>query len=353
MSTENPLARIAQELRDGISSPPVSVRDFLSWFGAKRRGYVRVERIRQALTEAKLVTDPDFESAYLDSPLLIRLAPTDSRIERAAGSLSLTGNAPISFSATANLTAVAADPTYRISKLKAANTAPVCVKPDAALAEATTLMMSNNYSQLPVMTSERDVKGLISWDSIGMRLALGRQGSFVRELMDDRPQEIPNDASIFQAIEIVAQHQYVLVRAPDRRVAGIVTASDLSVQFRQLSEPFLLLGEIENHIRRMIGTRFSKEEIAAGRDPEDPRVPPEEVSDLTFGEYVRLLSKPERWARLGLQIDGTTFCKKLDRIREIRNDVMHFDPDGIEPEDLDHLRDFATFLRRLHTLGLP
>jgi CBS domain-containing protein len=354
MIEDNPLFRIAQEIQQGASPPPVGVRDFLSWFGVKRRGYVIVEKIRKALSEARIETDPDFESAYLDSSLALRIkAPSDTRIEPPSGSLSLTGHAVGISSATASLTVVTSDPTYRISKLKAANTPPVSVKPDASVTEATTLMLTNNFSQLPVMTNERDVKGLISWTSIGTRLSLGQRGELVRELMDTATQEILNDASIFQAIDIVAQNQYVLVRAPDRRIVGIVTATDLSVQFQQLSEPFLLLGEIENHIRRMIGTRFSKEELASQRDPADSRTPPDTVNDLTLGEYVWLLSNDERWNRLSLQIDRRTFCAQLDRIRTIRNEVMHFDPDGIDAEDLDHLRDFVRFLRRLHSLGVP
>ena len=49
------------------------------------------------------------------------------------------------------------DPTYWIGKLEAANHALVSVKPDAQLSEAITMMLSHDYSQLPVMTNERDV----------------------------------------------------------------------------------------------------------------------------------------------------------------------------------------------------
>jgi hypothetical protein len=34
----------------------------------------------------------------------------------------------------------------------------------------------------------------------------------------------------------------------------------------------------------------------------------------------------------------------LKRVVRIRNDVMHFDPDGISPEELHTLREFARFL---------
>jgi hypothetical protein len=73
----------------------------------------------------------------------------------------------------------------------------------------------------------------------------------------------------------------------------------------------------------------------------------------TFGEYIRLLENPDRWATLKLSIDRATFCKSLDGARTIRDDVMHFDPDGVRPSDLDRLRDFTRFLQRLQGVGIP
>ena len=77
----------------------------------------------------------------------------------------------------------------------------------------------------------------------------------------------------------------------------------------------------------------------------------EGTADLTFGDYLRLLEKPERWCQLGLLIDRVTFTKHLDAVREIRNDVMHFDPDGLEPEHEATLKDLARFFRNLVRMG--
>jgi hypothetical protein len=225
------------------------------------------------------------------------------------------------------------------------------VAPDATVQEAVTAMLSNDFSQLPVMTGEREVKGMISWTSIGTRLALGKNGTYARELMDAH-HEIRADASLFQAIPIIIQHQYVLIRGVDNRITGIVTASDLSLQFQQLAEPFLLLGEIENHIRRILANKFSALELAAARDPGDTERVVTEVADLTFGEYIRLLENPEHWKKLNLSIDREIFIKQLDRAREIRNDVMHFDPDPVPPDDLKCLRDLVQFFQRLQGVGV-
>ena len=131
-------------------------------------------------------------------------------------------------------------------------------------------------------------------------------------------------------------------------IAKIIGSAGSIVPCR-ITEPFLVLSEVENLVRNMIGDKFTPTELAEVRDPEDGRAVAN-VADLTFGEYVRLLEAPARWARLGLEIDRTLFCREVNRVRVIRNNVMHFDPDGIAPEDLITLRRFAQFLKRLEQL---
>jgi len=244
-----------------------------------------------------------------------------------------------------------ADPIYRISRLASSARKPLSVSPDTKLEEAVTHMLTNDFSQLPVMIGGRDVKGVITWTSIGSRLAMGKNCSVARELIDQH-QEIRSDASFFSAIGIIAEHHYVLVRGHDQKITGIVTASDLSLQFRQLAEPFLLLGEIENHVRRVISQRFNHAELVSAKDPTDTKRVVTSVSDLTYGEYIKLLENPERWDKLNITVDRKTCLEKFESVRRIRNDVMHFDPDGIPEKDLITLREFARFLQRLQIIDV-
>jgi CBS domain-containing protein len=330
--------------------PPITVRAFLRWFWfSQRRGRWIVSYIRSRLAEAGLKTVPDFESTYLDAEITFELEPETNTSPATLGEVA---EAAVVTDAAEVIVPVPtfADPTYRISKLAAANRRPIWVRPDSSLTEAITLMMANDFSQLPVMVTERDVKGTVSWSSIGTRLALRQSAKWAREAMDPHA-EIGSDASLFTAIPVIVEHGYALVRGPDKRIVGIITTSDLSLQFQQLSEPFLLLGEIENHIRRIIDARFTPEELAAAKDPADGARSVESASDLTFGEYRRLLEDPLRWSALGLELDRAVFVQLLDKVRETRNDVMHFDPDGIEDQALGVLRDFVKFLRTLQTVG--
>ena len=117
-----------------------------------------------------------------------------------------------------------------------------------------------------------------------------------------------------------------------------MTTADISDQFRVMSEPFLLLGEIENHIRRIVANKYPIEVLQGARDPADQSRPINAVSDLTFGEYIRLLENPDNWTLLAIPLDRGRFVEQLARVREIRNDVMHFDPDAEVEDDLKLLR---------------
>ncbi len=320
------LKTIADELlTKGVVPPTETVRSLLRWFRAERRGDNILTTIRRTLAEVGLETDPDFEyAAAIDQEISFRVAGTSS----------------------------GPDATYRIGRLESANRKPLSIARDAILTEATTLMLLNDYSQLPVMTTDREVKGVISWKSIGSHLSMGKTCKLVRECMSQSVEVISSDVSLFSAIDVIVKNDFVLVRANDKSICGIVTASDLSSQFRQLAEPFLLIGEIESHVRRLIHGKFRVQELQKVDDSGDASRSIDGVEDLTFGEYVRLLENENRWSKLNLKgVHRCQFVKGLDRVREIRNNVMHFDPDGLGEDDLKTLRDFTRFLRSLRELS--
>jgi CBS domain-containing protein len=374
----NRLEQIASGLKNGEGVEPITVRELLRWFGAKRRGVRVTHSIGHALEAKDLRTEPYFEDAFLDGLIEFRLGrahryKTFSEIFNIAEMLdreelsspsdeeehgtAVTSHGPLD--ASANVIAfpgresiprdlaLITDPTFRVGRLPAANIRPTCVAPNSSIPETTTKMLLNGFSQLPVMNGERDVKGAISWRSIGVRRELGLSASEVRECMET-PRIISADTSLLDAIGEIVRHEYVLVRAQNNSISGIVTTSDLSMQFRELSEPFLLLREIENHIRNLIlKGKFEAQELRNASEGKDRGRPVNDVFDLNFGEYIRLLEQKELWSKTQLPLDRTVFIERLENIREIRNDVMHFDPDGITEEDLEILRKFTVFLQKL------
>lgn len=339
---------IRDTLADGRSVNPVTVREFLSWFDAHRRGVAIVSRIREVLEEESIVTIPDFEEPWIDGLIAFHLMGVVEATGTATGNL--TAEAVASVDQPTEIVEVEGvwehrEAGYRLSRFAAANKAVISVGPETTLNEAVTVMMLNDFGQLPVMIGERDVKGVVTWAEIAARSVLGKLGQRVADCMID-PIILDETASIFEAIQAVVAKDFVLVRDRHRRIAGIVTAADLSVQFRALSEPFLLLSEIETHVRNIIGQTFTIQELVAARDAGSTHEI-HSVADLTFGEYVYLLQKEANWTRLGVKLDRHAFCRQLDRVRNIRNQVMHFDPDGLEANDLQILQEFSSFLKRL------
>ncbi len=339
------LKQAADALRNGQATT-TTIRSFLRWFGHEKRGWRVVGKIRRALNEVELATVPDFEFAWIDGQIsFARESKEEPKPEVPAmeySSNSVEVPKPVTL-----VGGAIEDPTYRVGKLEAANTPPISIKPDATLQEAVTIMLKEDFSQLPVMTSERDVKGVISWRTIAIRQALGKQCQVVRDCMEADIEIVDVDVSLFRVIGLIANKDFVLVRDKERKISGILTAADLGESFYQLGRPFLLLSEIENHIRGIIDGKFTMSELSEVRNPTDSEREISDVSDMTFGEYVRLLQNPDRWGKIGLNIDRTTFIKNLERVNAIRNDVMHFDPDGIGKDDLEELRKTAKFVQEL------
>ena len=285
--------------------------------------------IRNKMEELGLRTVPDFERLWIDANISIELVPAEGTESQASSD----------------------DPAVRIGMLEAANKKPVSIAPDKPITEATTVMLMNDYSQLPAMTSEREVKGVISWQSIGSRLALGKkQCNLVGECMDPA-KEIDFNAPLVDATKGILEHQYVLVRGKTREITGIVTSSDIAGQFMELAGSFFVIGEIEGYLRLIVKGEFTTDELNEASLNQDNKQSIAGPADLTFGAYCQLLGKQELWERLGLKIDRGEFVKRLDIVRGIRNDVMHFDPDGLAPEDVKTLNDLARFFRDLVGMG--
>lgn len=318
------LREVADRIHETGEPHRETVRTLLSWFDQQRRGRWVVARIRRGLREAELITVPDFDTAYIGSYVEFRSA----RVARAGGE---EGDR---------------DPVVRIRMLAAANRPPVAVARDQPIAEAVTRMLLNDYSQLPVMPNERDVHGMISWRSLGRARALNRDCELVQDCIELHT-EVRADEPLLSAIDAIVRHEVVLVRGAERRITGIVTTTDLSLQFHEMAEPFLLVGEIENHLRLLIDGKFTAEQLRSARDPTDNTRTVESVDDLSFGEYVWLLQNPEHWTRLDISLDGGPIMERLERVRQIRNDVMHFSPDGVSAEDIEFLRDTVGFFQLL------
>ena len=336
------------------------IKTLLSWFEKKGRGKHVVETIQEALNEAGLITRPKFTSGGVHDYIEFMTVPgtgdgptAQCTDEPATGDENEADDEDRSESSDESdgrdrPASRAAASKFRIGMLEAANRPKgvLTIARDKTVEEAATLMMTHRYSQLPVTQNMRRIYGMISWRSMGRARARGDACEHVRDCLEP-VRILDQDNPFFEAVDTITEEEVVLIRGTDRTITGIVTTADLSREYHEMAAPFLLLEEVEDRIRILIGRNLSAAEIRRVKDPADDRREIEDVDDLTFGDYVRLLESPENWEKLRLGIDRKLFVKLLNDVREVRNDVMHFRPDSSEPEDLDKVRMLRSLLEQL------
>ena len=240
------------------------------------------------------------------------------------------------------------DPQNQIGRLDAANNPPIYVAPDASLEQVLTpIMLNNDFSQVPLISGTRDLRGIVTWKTIGRRLARSREPIKTAMECKETAEFVAYNYPLLDAISKIVAHDYVLIQAQDKTFCGIVTASDLAKELGLLAGPFLLIGEIERGLRSYLTGKFTLDELVAVKAPGDDKRAIQSISNLTFGEYVRLIENKENWIKLGLQLDRVSVVQKFREILDIRNRVMHFDPKSLKDADLNALRATAQLLKDL------
>jgi predicted transcriptional regulator len=359
------LAAVIKRVEAG-EKPTVTVRALLGWFGKQRRGSWINTQIRDALEKNKITTEPNFEDIWVDAnvqfvPIQAQAASPPSAGVTAsgvaqAGGITSTGAVTVQARGIPSpngspaadeqaLRTATGEPNVKVGHLEAANRQVISIARDELISQAATIMMMRNYSQLPVMNG-RTVVGMISWRSIGESNTVGKQSKYVRDALDKNFKVMKLGDSFHSLVDAIVQYDAVLVEDSERKIGGIVTAEDIALHFKKLSEPFLLIGEIEKTLRQILGN-LEISELQAGKDPNDTSRVIVDADRLSFGEAVRLMENPSRWSKLGLNVERDVVIGRLKEINELRNDVMHFDPDDLDSESLNTLRQMSKFLQRL------
>jgi hypothetical protein len=150
-----------------------------------------------------------------------------------------------------------------------------------------------------------------------------------------------HNEDLFEVARKVQQDGCVLVRGRDGRLRGPLGLLDLAEIFGEQLEPFVLAGEVERTLRDAVEALLP-EAAAAMREQ---RPTPVHNAPLGLGECQAILQEPARWEGLGLPMDRGQFIAELNNVRGIRNDLVHFNPDGVDAAGVRRLRAFAVALR--------
>jgi len=339
------------ELR-ALGGRTLTVSELLKLFGVRTRDDQTVLRITQALKDAGLSTDPDFASCRLRQEFRVvalesasGTAP-DSAVEEEDDGLPW-GALP--------------QQPFTIGDIPAARRGVECIAPGDKLTLAMYLMQTKNYSQVPVLEGDSTLKGVVTWRSIAMAFAV-RKDLELDNVIEPNPPVAQTYQEFFSLLDTIREYGYVLVRENDGTITGIVTAADITERFDDTARPFFLVGEIEYRLRKCLGPKIDPEAVKAVQTHEKTG----RVTDLTFGDYVKLLDGDQRnkhghrkeamcaaadrnWKALGWEgaVDRKEFVRQLDQVRRIRNKIAHFDPEPLPHAKTEELRQFVALLRQL------
>jgi len=312
----------------------LTVRELLSFWDAKRRGYWIVETIKADLEKYGLASEPSFEQAWIDDP--IKLVHARSGKEPETGLVEPRQTIGMDATPAAGL---------RVRHLQCANREVASVPPDSSLSVAQALMLKDDYSQLAVTSGPRTLRGAVSWKSIAQARLRDPQCSLRDTIVPAVPVTLEDE--LLPLIPMIVEKEFLFVVKQDNTLSGIITMADLSLEYNRLARPFFLIGEIERRLRRVIGEIFPLELIRSIRNPSDGDRPINSADDLTFGEYRRLLERPENWDKLNWNVDRRVFIEALEAIRLVRNDVMHFSPDPVDDTQLTVMSNFIRMVKVL------
>jgi predicted transcriptional regulator len=325
--------RAARTQADEGAAVSITVRDLIARWGAKGRGHRLNQRIEAELANHGLVTSPNFRKVTLDASVSLITVPGEDN-ERAE-----TTTAPGVIEEADEL-----DVGLTVGNLPSALGGVVSVPPTAAFDEAITQMLLNDYSQLAVLSGPHTVRGAVTWKSIA-KVRHAKPGAILSDAIV-HAREVRYDQELIDVLPVLTEDDFVLVRDEKHAVAGIVTTADVAMAYGELATPFFFLGELDQLLRWIIAHAIPIEDVIKCCDPDGTREI-RSFDDLTFGDYQRIFESPSNWMNIGWPLHRPTFVKRLDEIREIRNDVMHFNPDPLPPGAVDKLHRFLKLLREV------
>ncbi|MEU3602047.1 CBS domain-containing protein [Streptomyces sp. NPDC006798] len=321
----------------GLEGTTLTIRSLLSLWGYRIRDHASVPQIRLDLANAGLHTVPDFAAGSRDDEVAI--VPIGHQRGPAADT-GETDDAPEQDPADESEEAVGVFPqtAMRVHDLPCAHRV-VSITPDEPLSAAMGRMAEHGYSQLPVIDASGTLHGVVTWASIAHMHATGRKQCLAGAISTEY--EIVNaTAHLLPVLPAIRAHEFVLVRAADGQVSGIVTSADLAGEFGTVARPFFTLGEIERRLRRCLGRVYDETDVQKVHKKRTS------VDEMMFGEYIRLLNDEERWNKLGWPlVDKDHFIGVLSRVKDVRNTVMHFNAPSLRTEQLDLLDSFVSMLR--------
>lgn len=212
---------------------------------------------------------------------------------------------------------------------------PLCITKKSLVREALTLMVENDYSQLPVVDENGLLVGLISENSIVKSYyQIGTAISLLDITIDhcmSEVKELSPDADIFEALNLLDDF-YAIVVVNNKEPVGILTNYDTTKFFQDLTEGLIIIEDIEVTLRQYIEKVFSNKERmnaalfrAFKENKKNPTLPAREYNELNFSEHIQLIITENNWEKFSFYLGPKEiFNTYMEKVGIIRNQLAHF-----------------------------
>jgi restriction system protein len=186
-------------------------------------------------------------------------------------------------------------------------------------------MSEQSFDHLAVLDENEHLCGSIGWREIG---ATSRGASaLVKDAAVQKVRAMRTNDPLVDCVPQVAEHGFVFVLKPDGTLSGMVTAYDLAHRLGEELSPYTLMEEVEHRLRLALLAallRIKAESGQYGTEGDLTKIRKLREAKANFIEYVELLRRADVWAALGWLYPQDSFADRIDEVRKIRNDLMHF-----------------------------
>jgi CBS domain-containing protein len=228
---------------------------------------------------------------------------------------------------------------------------------NARICDAIDVMCRKNYSQLPIVEKNNDgsetcvgVVSMLSFLQV-LRKRYEKGDEEIRKIMEsnvtmfkvsDEPAFAQPSDEILEYVDLLSKEDFLLVGSRSK-CASIITNSDVVSFFKNKTEVFLLLREIETSLRYVIlkclaGDKLKEtfDSLASSRRERKITAPLRDVHDLFQDEIKAIINK--NWDEFQKCFkDKEKIGAQLEYIRDLRNKVFHF-RSQISVSELTHIK---------------
>ena len=139
---------------------------------------------------------------------------------------------------------------HKVRNIPAASSGIDSVKPNDNLIKVITLMKLKDYSQVAVMTTKHNIKGVITWKLIANSNSHDLDNTLAEEIMSTKINQAYLDDNIINLLETfkLSDEDYVFVKDKKNVWSGIVTSHDIIIKYSDQISPLISLEKVEKKL---------------------------------------------------------------------------------------------------------